>query len=159
MGQDVWIARRATVDDADDVARLLHDFNTEFGTPSPGTEVLGGRLRLLLAGESTFALLAGSPAVAVALVTLRSNVWYAGQVALLDELYVVPQHRAHGAGSAVLDLLMSTARAMGVALIEINVDEDDVDARRFYERHGYAPTELGSFERALYYWQELTEDG
>ena len=28
-------------DDADEVARLLHDFNREFNTPSPGVEVLG----------------------------------------------------------------------------------------------------------------------
>jgi hypothetical protein len=44
-----------------------------------------------------------------------------------------------------------------VSLVEINVDEGDVDARRFYERHGFAATEPGSPERALYYYfRELT---
>ena len=83
--------RLATVTDAAEVGRLLHDFNTEFDTPSPGADVLAGRLRVLLEGAETFAILAGDPAVAVALVTLRPNVWYAGRVALLDELYVVPR--------------------------------------------------------------------
>lgn len=156
MGPDQPNPRLATADDADEVARLLHDFNSEFDTPSPGAEVLAARLRVLLAGDETIAILAGTPAVAVALVTLRSNVWYAGQVALLDELYVVPRLRGRGIGSAIVDLLVSTSRARGVDLIEINVDESDVDAQRFYERHGFASTEPDSTERAFYYAQELT---
>lgn len=153
---DRWEPRLTTVADAEEVARLLHDFNTEFDTPSPGADVLALRLRTLLAGGETLAILAGTPAVAVALVTLRPNVWYAGQVALLDELYVVPALRGHGIGSAIVGLLMSTARASGVDLVEINVDEGDVDARRFYERHGFSATEPDSTERSLYYAQDLT---
>jgi len=156
MGRDEWTPRQATADDADEVAQLLHDFNTEFDTESPGADVLAARLRGLLAGGETIAILAGTPAVAVALVTLRSNVWYAGQVALLDELYVVPRRRGQGIGSAIVDLLVSMARGRGVELIEINVDEGDVDAQRFYERHGFSSTEPGSSERAFYYTQELT---
>ena len=163
MGRDEPTIRGATPDDAGEVARLLHDFNTEFDTPSPGVDVLAARLRELLAGDDTFAILAGTsagtspgtPAVAVALVTLRSNVWYSGPVALLDELYVVPGRRGQGIGSAVIDHLVSLAPARGVALIEINVDEGDVDAQRFYVRHGFSATEPGSTERAFYYSREL----
>src|SRR5688572_8390301 len=120
MGRDDWVPRLATVDDADEVARLLHDFNTEFDTPSPGVEVLAARLRGLLAGDATFAILAGVPAIAVAVVTLRPNVWYDGQVALLDELYVVAHLRSHGIGSTVISQLVQTARERGVDLVEIN---------------------------------------
>jgi GNAT superfamily N-acetyltransferase len=155
MGHGERIPRQATVDDSEEVGRLLHDFNTEFDTPSPGAEVLAARLRVLLAGNETIAILVGTPAVAVALVTLRPNVWYAGQVALLDELYVVPRLRGQGIGSAIVDELVSISRARSVDLIEINVDERDVDARRFYERHGFSSTEPGSTERSLYYAQEL----
>lgn len=151
-----WAPRLAGTDDAGEVARLLHDFNTEFDTPSPGADVLAPRLRALLAGESTVAVLAGTPAVAVALVTLRPNVWYAGPVALLDELYVVPDLRGHGIGTNVIDLVLTTVRARGVELVEINVDESDVDAQRFYERHGFSVIDPDSSERAFYYSQELT---
>lgn len=157
MPSDAWTTRLATPDDADEVARLLHDFNTEFDTPSPGVDVLAPRLRRLLAGDDTVAILAGSPsqAVGLALVTLRPNVWYPGQVALLDELYVVPARRSRGIGSAVVDRLLELAGQRGVDRIEINVDEGDVDAQRFYERHGFAMTEPGSTERAFSWSREL----
>lgn len=156
MGPDhEWAPRLASAQDAADVARLLHDFNLEFDTPSPGVEVLTTRLRLLLADEQTFAIVAGTPPVAVALVTLRPNVWYRGPVALLDELYVVPDLRGRGIGSDLVDLLVRTARQRSVALIEINVDEADTDAQRFYERHGFAGQDPSTNERAYYFSREL----
>ncbi len=157
MEADLPVARLATADDADEVARLLHDFNSEFETPSPGAAALAARLRVLLAGGVTAAIVAGTPAVAVAVVTLRPNVWYDGPVALLDELYVVPHLRGRGIGSAIIKRLLALAEDRGVGLVEINVDEGDVDAQRFYERHGFCPTETpGSGERSFYYWRELT---
>lgn len=148
--------RLAGPDDAMVVARLLHDFNVEFETPSPGAVVIEPRVRELLAGESTFAVLAGEPAHAVAVVTLRPNVWYDGPVALLDELYVVPELRDRGIGTTVLELTLRTCRERGVELVEINVDEGDVDTMRFYERHGFTRIEPTTGERAFYFHQELT---
>src|SRR5215213_8695715 len=148
-------ARRATLEDTHDIARLLHDFNTEFDTPTPGTDALTARLRTLLATDETFAIVTGTPPVAVALVTLRPNVWYEGPVALLDEMYVAPDRRGQGLGTAMIDLLLATCRARSVELVEINVDEGDVDARRFYERAGFTSTEPTTGEGALYSFQDL----
>ena len=147
--------RLATSSDVEAVAGLLHDFNREFDVEAPGAEVLAARLRSLLAGDETLAIVAGAPAVATALVTLRPNVWHDGPVALLDELYVVPRLRGEGVGSAIIEHLFLVARTMGVELIEINVDEDDRDARRFYERHGFSATDPATGEAARYYSREL----
>jgi GNAT superfamily N-acetyltransferase len=147
--------RRAGPADADVVARLLHDFNTEFDTPSPGAAILSRRLRSLLAEPGTIAYLVGEPAAGAALVTLRSNVWYEGPVALLDELYVAPDRRGRGLGAAMIHRLIADAHEMGVSAIEINVDAEDVDAQRFYERHGFSGTDPDTGERAFYYSLEL----
>jgi len=147
--------RVATPDDAAELARLLHDFNTEFGWPSPGADVLAERLRVLLVGDETFALLVGAPAVALALVTLRPNVWYEGPVAVLDELYVEPAQRSQGIGAAVIEQFLIEAGDRGVSLIEINVDEPDVDAQRFYRRHGFSETDGPDGDRAFYFYLEL----
>ncbi len=148
--------RAATPDQAPVVAELLDAFNREFSTPTPGVAVLVRRLRALLAGGDVIALLAGDPAVGLALLTLRPNVWYDGPVALLDELYVAPARRGGGLGSALLAAAEAVTIERGGRVLEINVDGDDSDARRFYERHGYRATEPGQREPMLYYFRELT---
>jgi len=147
--------RRAEPDDADIVARLLHDFNTEFDTPTPGPVILGARLRALLAGPGTLAYLVGEPADGIALVTMRSNVWYDGPVALLDELYVAPSRRGQGLGAAMMVRLLADAGEIGVSAIEINVDAGDIDAQRFYERHGFSGAGADTGDRAFYYSRTL----
>ena len=149
--------RRATVDDAHRIAEMLDAFNTEFDTKTPGVAVLAERLRSLLDGPATFAVLGGEPAAGVALVTLRTNVWSDGPVALLDEMYVGPAHRGGGIGSAILLHMVDLCREIGVAEIEINVDEGDAGARRFYERHGFHGADPDTGERALYFYRTLSE--
>lgn len=149
------VPRAATGNDAVTTAGLLHDFNVEFGEPSPGPDLLARRMERLLSGDSTLAWLAGDPAVGFALVTLRTNVWYDAPVALLDELYVVPALRGSGIGSALLESACLSVRGRGVELMEINVDGEDRDARRFYQRHGFSCIHGSQFEPELYYSREL----
>ena len=148
--------RVAEVSEARTVAELLDAFNTEYGTSTPGPTVLAARLERLLAAGQVVALLAGDPAIGVALMTLRPNVWYDGPVALLDELYVTPSQRGGGLGSALLAEAENVAVQRGAELLEINVDGVDTDARRFYERHGYANIEPGEDQPMFYYYRELT---
>jgi GNAT superfamily N-acetyltransferase len=147
--------RVASTAEAATVAALLDAFNHEYDTPTPGSGVLAERLQRLLEGGDVIALLTGEPAVGVALLTLRPNIWYDGPVALLDELYVVPAVRDQGHGSALLAAAEAVVRERGAELLEINVDAGDTDARRFYERHGYTNTEPGQDEPMLYYYREL----
>ena len=147
--------RRADPADAERIAELLHAFNTEFDTETPGVAVLAERLRTLLAGPSTFAVVGGEPATGVALVTLRPNVWFDGPVALLDEMYVVPELRGSGIGSAILLRMVEICRERGVSEIEINVDESDADTMRFYERHGFANGDPDTGEKAYYFSRSL----
>jgi ribosomal protein S18 acetylase RimI-like enzyme len=147
--------RVATVAEVASVAGLLDAFNREYDTPTPGKAVLETRLGRLLAGGDVVALLTGDPAIAVALLTLRPNVWYDGPVALLDELYVAPELRGRGLGSALLAAAEAVTRQRGGELLEINVDGDDTAARRFYQRHGYVNSEPGEDQPLLYYYREL----
>jgi ribosomal protein S18 acetylase RimI-like enzyme len=147
--------RQATTADAVTVAALLDDFNREFDTPTPGVEVLTRRLERLLAGDDLIAILSGEPAIGVAVVSFRPNVWYEGKVATLDELYVRPDLRGRRFGQAMLDAVCTLARERGAEAVEINVDGEDVDARRFYERHGFTNTDPGNTEPMYYYYRDL----
>ena len=50
---------------------------------------------------------------------------------------------------------MDLVRDRGGALMEINVDGEDTDARRFYEAHGFTNTEPDQTDPMLYYYREL----
>ncbi|MCP3420174.1 GNAT family N-acetyltransferase [Nocardioides pinisoli] len=145
--------RRATAEDAAVLGRLLWDFNTEFDTETDDADVLARRFVRLLGLDGVLAVLAEDDGTAVgfALVTLRPAIWFDGPVSQLEELYVVPDLRSGGIGTQVLDLCRSLVRELGSPEMHINVDEVDVDTRRFYERHGFRNIEDGTDYRMLCY--------
>ncbi|MDH6181290.1 GNAT superfamily N-acetyltransferase [Microbacteriaceae bacterium SG_E_30_P1] len=142
-------ARLASAADLPVAAHLLDAFNREFDTPTPGPATIESRLRELIEQPTTFVILGGDPACSVAVVTLRTNLWSHGFVALLDELYTVPTERGLGWGGAVLSLAVLEAGRRGAHEFEIEVDEPDVDALRFYDRHGFPSRDPQTGERAL----------
>jgi GNAT superfamily N-acetyltransferase len=129
--------RLATPDDAEVVARMLHDFNVEFGTPTPGVAFLTDRCRELIDAEEATVVLGGDPPLGLGVLFFRPSLWSQGQEVYLAELYVVPDHRAEGIGGAIMATAMQLSRERGATDMQIGVDEPDVDARRFYERLGF----------------------
>jgi mycothiol synthase len=53
---------------------------------------------------------------------------------------VLPEHRRHGIGAALLDALRAHARGHGFDSLWGRVAEGEKDARRFAERHGFRET-------------------
>lgn len=147
---------RAGADRADVVGRLLNDFNTEFGSPTPSAEEFAARFARLLARDDVLALLAGDPAGpdGFANLTLRPSPYFDGPLMQLEELYVVPAQRDRGIGSALIRDILRRAREVGCGEIHITVDEIDADTRRFYERHGFSNLEPGGDYRMLLYLRE-----
>ena len=140
--------RHAAASDLRVAAELLDAFNREFDEPSPGPAVLAERLLVLLDRDGAALLVAGDPPVALAFLTFRAVLWDDGPVALLEELYVRPDLRSRGIGGRLLAEVVAACRARGSTELTIDVDFEDADARRFYERHGLTARSL-LFERDL----------
>jgi GNAT superfamily N-acetyltransferase len=167
MGEAV--VRTATTDDAQVVGRLLYDFNVEFETATPSAEDFAARFAVLLGRDDVLVLLAddaedaggagaGDAAagpVGFAFLTLRPTPYADGPVALLEELYVRPGRRGQGTGTALLRQAMATCRRRGCEEMQINVDEEDADTRRFYDTHGFVNQHDGSPWRMLFYERTL----
>lgn len=147
--------RAAIAEDAPAVAQLLHDFNVEFDEPTPGPEAIAARLATMVGRDDVVVLVAGDPPAALALLHFRPVVWEDGPVALLDELYVRPDVRGRGIGGALLEGAFAVARERGSQWFELDTGEDDVDARRFYERHGLRNALGDGSTRELYYSRRL----
>ncbi len=129
--------RLATPDDAEAVARMLHDFNVEFDTPTPGVTFLIERCRELIDAEETTVVLGGDPPLGLGVLFFRPSLYSRGFEAYLAELYVVPDRRDEGIGGAIMATAMKLSRERGSTEMQIGVDEPDVDTRRFYERLGF----------------------
>jgi GNAT superfamily N-acetyltransferase len=139
------------------VARLLFDFNTEFDTPGPGTDLFAARFARLLERDEVIVLLTSSHhnPTGFAFLTLRPTPYYDGPLAQLEELYVRPELRGQGQGTALLQTAIRLVPEHGGGEIHVNVDEVDADTRRFYERHGVVNIEPGADYRMLCYIREL----
>ena len=145
--------RRATIADAAVIGRLLHDFNTEFGDPTPGPDKLAERMRQLLPGGDTAVLLAGAGPDGLAVLRFRPALWSEALECYLAELYVVPAIRGRGLGRALMNEAMHLARAEGAGYMDLGTAETDVAARSLYDSLGFSNREGKPDGPVNYYYE------
>ena len=58
---------------------------------------------------------------------------------VVENIYVEPERRGEGVGSALLSTAESVLRADGADVITLDVMAENEAARRFYEEHGFRP--------------------
>jgi len=139
--------------DADAIARLLYDFNTEFEEPTPSPAQLAERIRLLFEMGDTVVLLAGSGPDGLAVLRLRHSIWNPGLECYLAELYVASERRGRGLGRALMEAAIDAARRRGADYMDLGTSEDDVVARRLYERMGFTNRERGPDGPIMYVYE------
>jgi ribosomal protein S18 acetylase RimI-like enzyme len=148
--------RLAGVEDAGDVAQLLHDFNTEYDEPTPLVPVLAERVAELLTEEAIVVLLADRPPTGLGILRLKPSLWSQAADAYLEELYVAPEQRGKGIGKALLQAAIDTAREAGADHFELTTGEDDKEARALYESFNLTNREgAPDGPRMLYYEIDL----
>ena len=148
--------RRAQEADAGPIARLLHDFNSEYSEPTPGVAALTGHVTELLNSGAMTVLLGGGGPDGLAALRFRIAIWTGKPEAHLQELYVVPALRGRGIGRALLEASMAVAREDGATGIDLNTGETDTAARALYESAGFSNREGSPDGPAmLFYEREL----
>jgi ribosomal protein S18 acetylase RimI-like enzyme len=145
--------RRAGPADARTVARLLHDFNSEFDVFTPGVAALTERAGELLGSGEITVLFGGEGPDGLAQLRFRPSVWNRSLDAYLEELYVAPSLRGRGIGRALLESAMELSRERGATRIELGTSEDDTAALGLYTSCGFTNLEDGA--RMLFYEREL----
>jgi ribosomal protein S18 acetylase RimI-like enzyme len=133
--------RRATAPDAQAIGRLLHDFNSEFGDPTPGPAALAARIGELMCTGETAVLVTGSPLVGLAVLRFRPAIFSEALECYLAELYVAPPMRGKGLGRALMEAAMDHARERGASHMDLGTGEHDHAARALYESLGFSNRE------------------
>lgn len=129
------------MEDADAIARLLHDFNLEYSEPTPPVGVLTQTIARLLEADEITVLLAGKGPDGISLFRFRPGIWSGGAETYLQELYVVPPLRGRGIGRALLEATIEVAQNRGADGIDLNTGETDTAARALYESMGFTNRE------------------
>lgn len=132
----------ATVTDISLLTSLLHAFYAE----EPGLHAFSekealDRARKILeqSGNGLFPLLLknGDSVTGYALISTWYSNEFGGLMALLDELFIAPEHRGAGLGGKAMEALKTWAVTNGLRGISLEVTDADVQVRRLYERHGF----------------------
>jgi ribosomal protein S18 acetylase RimI-like enzyme len=145
--------RIATAVDSEQAARLLHDFNREFGESTPPVRALARRLAELIEAGDTLVFLGGDGPDGVAVLRLRPALWSEQQECYLAELDVRPAVRGRGLGRAIMHAVLTEARRRNVDTIEIGVDEPDLGARHLYESLGFTNRVRDGDDAVMYVYE------
>jgi aminoglycoside 6'-N-acetyltransferase I len=132
--------RRATSADLDAALPLLQRFFAEEGFATP-PDLIRERLGEMLADLGTGVFLAwlGTEAVGVATVTTSSGIEF-GLGAELEDLYVRPDVRERGVGSALIEAVIAWCRARACTVVEVVVTPEGQAAHDligYYRARGF----------------------
>ena len=143
--------RRATPADAEEVTELLAAQLAEHEIPIARADLAFAAEGILRVPERGFVLLADGMegAAGVACVSFSWTVERGGNVAWLDELYVVPRMREHGIGGELLGEAIAAAQAAGCLTMELEVETSHARAEHLYRRHGFADLPRRRWTRPL----------
>jgi GNAT superfamily N-acetyltransferase len=130
------ILRSATLDDTTAIAKVLVDSRTAFMPYAPSvhsaSEVYDWVSSQLIPSGNVLVAQVNEQVVAV-MATSNDK-----QCTWIDQLYVSPGHENRGIGTQLL--LLAHAKLSGA--IRLYTFQENLGARRFYERHGYRAIKL-----------------
>lgn len=134
---------RATQADFNAVLPLLERFFAEEGFDTPRTQIGERLLELIRAADSAvfLARFEDSP-VGVATVTTSTGIEF-GLSAELEDLYVVPDSRGSGVGSALIRAVHDWCRSLGCSVVEVVVTPEGQAAHNlmeYYRGRGFQET-------------------
>jgi ribosomal protein S18 acetylase RimI-like enzyme len=134
------VVRPAEPTDLTDVTRLIAEFRDWWGKSEPSEQVIREVAAQLLDHEHTEFLLAfgdAGDAVGVCQLRYRLSVWTGSEDVWLEDLFVTERARGGGHGRELVEAAFDSARARGCRRIELDVNEQNTAALRFYESLGF----------------------
>jgi len=134
----VFALRAAALDDLATVLPRTRDLNAHEGIAIDAPTLEAALERLLRDPSLGGVWLIERERVAIgyAIVTFGYDLEFGGRDAFLTELWVDPDARGRGAGSAALELLGPELRALGVRALHLQVRPEN-PALRLYQRQGF----------------------
>jgi ribosomal protein S18 acetylase RimI-like enzyme len=125
--------------DTGELIAMMRSFYAELGEPFD-EERAGRALRGLLEDPShgaTWIFREDGRAAGYLVVAHGYSLEFSGRIAVVDEVYTVPEMRGQGLGARALALAEEHCRRNGIAALRLEVHQENRRALALYERNGY----------------------
>lgn len=128
--------------DLDEVLKFVRAYHAFEGIGNT-VDVASSVLPLL--GESplgrAWLIHADSSPVGYVAICFGHSIEFAGRDAFVDEMFIVPEHRAKGIGRSALLLVQSEAASLGIKALHLEVARYNETAQRLYKSAGFRARE------------------
>ena len=141
----------AVVEDCRECARLLVGQLDEHGVDASAERLERLLEKVVASAERGFLLLARDRGrmVGVAYVATMLSAEHCGMVAWLEELYVAPDYRSQGIGTALVSAVLARARETGIVAMDLEIDVSHNRAESLYRRFGFRPLDRARWVKEL----------
>jgi ribosomal protein S18 acetylase RimI-like enzyme len=139
-GGDDFRVVEAGRDEADRLVAAVRRFHAESGHGVGAAQA--GAIHALCSDASlgrAWLLADGGRDVGYALAYWRHSIDHGGRVAMLDDLWIEPDHRGSGLGTHLLGAALADMEQSGARAVVVEADPADAAAMAFYARLGFAP--------------------
>jgi GNAT superfamily N-acetyltransferase len=136
---------QATVADIPQLADLLTILFTQEADFHPDREKQIQGLRLIVEAPDRgriFVARMGDKIVGMVSLLFTISTAEGAPACLLEDMVVQPDQRGNGLGARLLQYAVSYAKTNGFARITLLTDRTNEKAIRFYQRHGFQPSEM-----------------
>ena len=138
--------------DVSDLVALLQTLFAQEAEFQPDPELQRRGIEMILSSPATGQIfVARENGTVVGMINLLFTVSTAlgGPVCWLEDMVVRPDRRGAGIGSQLIVHAITLARAQGYRRITLMTDDSNSDARRFYEGHGFARSDMAAMRLHL----------
>jgi ribosomal protein S18 acetylase RimI-like enzyme len=131
------VIRVATLDDVDDVTRLLCAFRDHEGRHWPPDENMRAGVERLIGRDDTEYLLGGDPPAGIVQLRYRYGVWWDAEDCHVEDVFVRAEARGSGLGKELVAFAIERARERGCRRLELDTAEENVPALGLYRSLGF----------------------
>jgi GNAT superfamily N-acetyltransferase len=135
--------RTATISDLAALQNLVRQYYEFDQIPYVSDEIESG-LRILLTDGSlgqAWLILHGTQPMGYLIFTYGFDIEFGGRLATITDLYLEPRHRRQGLGGKVLHHVEAFCRGIGLRGLELQVENDNTEARALYKTFGFQPAD------------------
>ncbi|MBM3935147.1 MAG: GNAT family N-acetyltransferase [SAR202 cluster bacterium] len=132
--------RTATARDAEKVIELVNCLLEELGARPIPYESAVPAFQSVAANEGAGSVIVAeedSQVVGVCTLSFQTAMRTAGRYAVIQEMYVVPEHRSRSVGAQLVEHALAVARAHGCRVVELGTPPNGLRQEEFYRREGF----------------------